>query len=932
MWDFAMADLENKAKEIFWAALDHEGELDSFVDQACDDDTQLRERVQALLQARQEAGDFLPASNVEATIDSGGPAPVEAIRSQTAAEPKPADQIGPYKLLEEIGEGGMGTVWVAKQSQPIKRKVAIKLIKAGMDSQQVLARFEAERQALAMMEHPNIARVVDAGMTEQGRPYFAMEYVKGVPLTEYCDQAKLSVKERLELFLPICTAVQHAHQKGIIHRDLKPSNILVCLYDGKPVPKVIDFGLAKAMHHSLTEQSLYTAHGMMVGTPLYMSPEQAEHNNLDIDTRTDVYALGVILYELLTGTTPLEKAQMKEAAYDEFLRLIKEVEPPKPSTRLNGSASLPSVAAQRSIDPSHLTRSIAGDLDWVVMKALEKERCRRYETANGLVEDIRRHLSDEPVSASPPSARYRMRKFIKRNRAGVIAASAIAVALLLGVVGTTSGMLWALSEKRAAVAAREAESEAKQEAIAAAKAERLAKLDAQAETKKAEVAAKKEKTAYAQAQKRLAQIEKANEILGSIFKNLNPLEIARNERPLQAILLEKLDKAVEQLEGDSIGDPLVVAKIQEQFGISLLGLGDPGKAILLYEKALATRSDTLGPEHPDTITTRLNLAAAYGEAGQWDKALPLYEQTLQLAKSKLGPEHPDTITTRLNLAAAYGEAGQWDKALPLEEQTFQLRKAKLGIEHPDTITSMNNLANAYHAVNELDKALPLYEQTLKLAEVTFGREHPHTLTTMNGLARAYQDTGQWDKALPLFERTLELAEVTFGREHPNTVAILNNLARAYLDAGQPDKAGPLGREALAIARKTLPSNSPQLAGILAQYGLFNIEARAYTDAETAVRECLAIREKIMADDWRLFSTLSLLGAALLGQQKYEEAEPLLLKGYEGMKERERTIPALARIRVTEALQRLVQLHQATDNEEQSAKWQAELDKRKQLKK
>ena len=431
--------------------------------------------------------------------------------------------VGGFELQYVLGRGGMGTVWVAKQSQPIKRKVAIKLIKAGMDSQQVLARFEAERQALAMMEHPNIARVVDAGMTEQGRPYFAMEYVKGVPLTEYCDQAKLSVKERLELFLPICTAVQHAHQKGIIHRDLKPSNILVCLYDGKPVPKVIDFGLAKAMHHSLTEQSLYTAHGMMVGTPLYMSPEQAEHNNLDIDTRTDVYALGVILYELLTGTTPLEKAQMKEAAYDEFLRLIKEVEPPKPSTRLNGSASLPSVAAQRSIDPSHLTRSIAGDLDWVVMKALEKERCRRYETANGLVEDIRRHLSDEPVSASPPSARYRMRKFIKRNRAGVIAASAIAVALLLGVVGTTSGMLWALSEKRAAVAAREAESEAKQEAIAAAKAERLAKLDAQAETKKAEVAAKKEKTAYAQAQKRLAQIEKVNEILGSIFKNLNPL-------------------------------------------------------------------------------------------------------------------------------------------------------------------------------------------------------------------------------------------------------------------------------------------------------------------------------------------------------------------------------------------------------------------------
>ncbi|XZE55280.1 serine/threonine protein kinase [Planctomycetaceae bacterium SH139] len=405
-----MSDLQKQAKEIFFQALDHAGDLEDFLRKACGGNAALLARFQELIAAHRNAGYFLTPSNLDETKESDQPAGPQPTGANSRMDTKPSDKVGPYTLLDQIGQGGMGSVWVAKQSEPIKRRVAIKLIKAGMDSGQVLGRFEAERQALAMMDHPNIARVFDGGVTEQGRPYFAMEYVKGVPLTEYCDQAKLSVRERLELFIPICQAVQHAHQKGIIHRDLKPTNILICLYDGKPVPKVIDFGLAKAMHQSLTEQSIYTAHGMMVGTPLYMSPEQAEVNNLDIDTRTDIYALGVILYELLTGTTPLERAQMKDAAYNEVLRLIKEVEPPKPSTRLSGSESLPSVAAVRSIEPAQLTKSITGDLDWVVMKALEKERTRRYETANGLAEDIRRHLTDEPVSAGPPSFLYRIEK------------------------------------------------------------------------------------------------------------------------------------------------------------------------------------------------------------------------------------------------------------------------------------------------------------------------------------------------------------------------------------------------------------------------------------------------------------------------------------------------------------------------------------------
>ena len=316
--------------------------------------------------------------------------------------------------------------------------MALKLIKPGMDSKTVLSRFEAERQALALMDHPNIAKVLDGGTTEGGRPFFVMEYVKGVPFTRYCDNARLSVAQRFALFVPICQAVQHAHQKGIVHRDLKPSNILVCLYDGVAVPKVIDFGLAKAMHQPLTEHTLHTAHGVMMGTPLYMSPEQAEFNNLDVDTRTDIYALGVILYELLTGTTPLEKQRFHEAAWHEMLRLIKEEEPPRPSARLSSSGSLPSLAAQRRLEPVKLTKLVRGELDWIVMKCLEKDRSRRYDTANGLARDVERYLTDELVEARPPTATYRLRKFVRKHRVALFTTSAF-VGLLIAAAGITPG-------------------------------------------------------------------------------------------------------------------------------------------------------------------------------------------------------------------------------------------------------------------------------------------------------------------------------------------------------------------------------------------------------------------------------------------------------------------------------------------------------------
>src|SRR5262249_50370884 len=370
------------------------------------------------------------------------------------------------------GEGGMGTVWMGQQTEPVRRLVALKLIKAGMDSKHVIARFEAERQALALMDHANIARVLDAGTTSAGRPYFVMDLVKGVPITRYCDEHHLTPRQRLELFIPVCQAVQHAHQKGIIHRDIKPSNVLIALYDGQPVPKIIDFGVAKATGPPLTEKTLVTGFGSIVGTLEYMSPEQAELNQLDIDTRSDIYSLGVILYELLTGTTPLHRKRLERTALLDALRLIREEEPQRPSTRLSTTEELPAIAANRGVEPGNLSGMLRGELDWIVMKALEKDRTRRYETANSFARDVQRYLDDEPVQACPPSARYRVQKFVRRNKSPVVAAVLLLLALVAGVIGTTWGMIRATRAMiRATDAEAKAVSEAKQKATALAAVE-----------------------------------------------------------------------------------------------------------------------------------------------------------------------------------------------------------------------------------------------------------------------------------------------------------------------------------------------------------------------------------------------------------------------------------------------------------------------------
>src|SRR5882757_7749698 len=398
----------------------------AYLDQTCAGDVILRQQVEALLQAHEQAGGFLSAPPARFDFK-------RTVLMNVLIAEKAGDKIGRYKLLQQIGEGGCGVVYMAEQEEPVHRRVALKVIKQGMDTKQVIARFEAERQALALMDHPNIAKVFDAGATDAGRPYFVMELVRGVKITDYCDEVHLSTPERLALFVQVCQAIQHAHQKGIIHRDLKPSNILIALYDGQPVPKVIDFGVAKATGPRLTDQTLYTEFGAVVGTLEYMSPEQAELNQLDIDTRSDIYSLGVLLYELLTGSTPLDSNRLKQGAILEMLRVIREEESPRPSMRLSTTEELPSIAACRNIEPRKLSGLVRGELDWIVMKALEKDRNRRYETANGLAADLGRYLNDETVHACPPSPWYRFGKFARRNKAALVAAGLIAAAMLAAV-------------------------------------------------------------------------------------------------------------------------------------------------------------------------------------------------------------------------------------------------------------------------------------------------------------------------------------------------------------------------------------------------------------------------------------------------------------------------------------------------------------------
>ncbi len=827
------------------------------------------------------------------------------------------ERIGPYKLIQKIGEGGFGTVWIAEQERPIRRRVALKITKLGMDTREVIARFEQERQALAMMDHPHIARVFDAGATQSGRPFFAMELVHGIKITDYCDQANLSTAGRLELFMQVCNAVQHAHQKGIIHRDLKPSNILVALRDGVPVPKVIDFGVAKATAGTLTEPTVETEFNQFIGTPAYMSPEQAQMSNLDVDTRSDIYSLGVLLYELLVGHTPFDREILMRAGLDEMRRVIREQEPPRPSTALLSMTAdvRATVAQHRQADGANIARLVTGDLDWIVMKALEKDRTHRYDTAVGFAEDIRRYLENEPVTAAAPSVIYRLRKFARRNKTGLFVAALITVVLL----AATGISIW---EANLALAA-------KNEANEKATAERTAREESEAITN----------------------------FLTGVFRSADP---ARDGRTIT--VAETLGAAVKSLDHDLAGQPARRAQLQATVGSAYRALGLPREAIPLQEKALdyyrdasgmdapatvgvmtslafsysddGRREEALklreevlpltrkvkGPTHPATLLAMNNLALSYFDGGHRAEALQLREQVLELSRKINGPEHLATIGAMTNLAISYTEAGRPADALKLQEQVLPLSRKVNGPGHPDTLKAMNYLARSYFdagrvdealklleaaveqsrkvngaehhetlwAMNDLanlkagggasrrDEALKLREQVLELTRKARGPEHPATLTAMNNLALSYGEAGRQKEALKLREEVLPLSRTVNGAEHPDTLKAMNNLALSYFDNRQLDEALKLREELLSLSRKVNGPEHPVTIGAMTNLAISYTEAGRLDEALKLREEVLPISRKVNGSEHPdTINAMNLLARSYFDGGRHDEALKLL---------------------------------------------------------
>jgi eukaryotic-like serine/threonine-protein kinase len=777
---------------------------DAYLDGACGTDIALRRRVEALLRAAENAGDFLEEPPTGLGGDTDSTLPVGQLSE------KPGDRIGRYKLLQQIGEGGCGVVYMAEQLEPVRRRVALKVIKLGMDTKNVIARFEAERQALALMDHPNIAKIYDAGVTEAplpssegrarhsvraetlppdsgaqgtdapyqhrpvlsaGRPYFVMELVRGIKITDYCDQNNLSTQERLKLFMQVCAAIQHAHQKGIIHRDIKPSNILVTQNESVAVPKVIDFGIAKATtDQRLTDKTVFTAFEQFIGTPAYMSPEQAMMTSLDIDTRTDIYALGVLLYELLTGKTPFDAKELMAVGLDAMRRTIREQEPARPSTRLSTmlAVDLTAIATHRHCEPAKLGPLLRGDLDWIVMKALEKDRTRRYETANGLAMDVQRHLNDEPIVARPPSRLYEFQKTVRRHKFGFAAAAAVILALAVGFGIAT----WTLIKEK----------EARVRAVAAVEAERLAK-----ET----------------AQEREAEIKAVLDFVeNKVFAAARP-EAQDGGLGQDVMLRQAIEAALPFVDQGFTNQPLIEARLRMTVGWTFWCLGEPAIAAEQFQTARGLYTRLLGADHPDTLRSMNNLANAYGDLGRNDESLKLHEETLARRKVVLGPDHPDTLFSMNNVAFGYATAKRFDEAIQLGLEALARRSETLGPDHPHTLMSRMVLARSYAMAGRYAEAAKFGEVTLALQEAKLGRHHPYTLRSMSNQAFYYSRLGREADALKLREELMPLLKAQLGADHPVTIKCMMALAASYTFAGREAEALKLRNEALAISKAKL---------------------------------------------------------------------------------------------------------------------------------
>lgn len=789
-------------EEIFFAAL----ELDSpearsaFLDSVCVD-TEHRHRVEQFLALDHEANEYLEAPAVLEALAYDSRSPVE----------EPGSTVGRYRLMEVIGEGGMGVVYVAVQTEPVRRRVALKVIKPGMDTRQVVARFEAERQALAMMDHPNIATAYDAGMTPAGRPYFVMELVRGLPITEYCDREALTIPERLELFVLVCRAVQHAHQKGIIHRDLKPTNVLVTVIDGVPTPKVIDFGVAKAIGQPLTEKTIYTGFHQFVGTPLYVSPEQADLAGTDVDTRSDIYSLGVLLYELLTGTTPFDSETLGRAAFDEMRRMIREDEPPRPSTRLGSlGEQLSTVSARRKADPKRLGSAVKGELDWVVMKALEKDRSRRYETASDLSQDLLRYLSDEPVRACPPSSWYRFRKFVRRNRRSVSAASLILLALVAGVIGTTWGLIRA-EQHRLVVERQRDELDRRNRALQAAhEHERLLN-------------------------------ERARQAIEAVTSE-TAIEQLTREKELRPEQKEFLDKMIQYFaESTPEGDATEQERLRRARAYYRMGrlnqiLGRFRDSETALRRAVALDRELVA-DFPDRSEYRQELATSLnhcgmllGITGQLKEAEAAYTEVLAIY-AQLAADLPSRPEFRQGLAGIHNNLGgllyldgeRWEQAEAAFREALTIRK-QLVADFPDRPVLRRALAMSH---NNLGWLFQLTSRP-KEAEASFGAAVAAQKLAVEGVP-----------SRPEFR--LELAKYQ---------GSLGNALRASRRLKEAEAAFV---EALSIEKQLAadfparPDFRQELSGGLNNLGQLLCENGHFEAAEASYAEALAIRKQLAAD-------------------------------------------------------------------------------------
>ncbi len=864
----AMSTRAKRIQELFERALERSvDERSAFLKTECGDDPELRAEVATLLSSLEQAEGFLDDTPTRGLGD----------------EERQGAVIDRYKLLEVIGEGGFGVVWVAEQSTPVRRRVALKIIKLGMDTREVVARFEAERQALALMDHPGIAKVLDGGATGSGRPYFVMELVRGVPVTEFCDRENLELADRLRLMQQICDAVQHAHQKGVIHRDLKPGNILVSTIDGRPAPKVIDFGIAKAMNQALTQRTLFTARRQLLGTPEYMAPEQAGMTGLDVDTRADVYSLGVVLYEILTSTKPFDFESMQGHGYDEMFRRIREVDPPKPSTRVSTlGEDLATVAKRRRIEPRRLGRSMRGELDWVVMRALEKEPDRRYPTASALAEDLRRYLAHEPVEAGPPGAGYRLIKFARRNRGLVTAVAVVILALLAGVIGTGLALQRALkaeSDERAARqraendrAFAEEQSEVArsvmkvtQEMLGAADPrttrgpdytvrELLDDFDADLGDRLAEQPAAEAaiRTTMGSAYRSLGMIEPAGDNLDRALSLLrdredtNPLDLAAAVEARGWVLHDRGDyeaarsAMVEAHELTQQGDAAVEAAAR------LAAVAEMDRRAGRYRRSeqlarQAVEELRAVPDGSMSLPVALEVLGLSLEAqGRAPEAEEPLREALMLRRGRSGRRTLVVASAMSNLAASLDRQGRYEEAATLYLDALAIEREHLPDEHLRLIAGLNNAASIVERLNRLDEAEALYREALALARKKLGDEHPNVALTKGNLATVMTRLGKFDESERLLREALPVLRKRLGADHPHVATTLDMLGGVLRLRGKLPEAERVFREELELRRAAPVQASDDIAQCLSGLARVIAEQKRYDEAETMMREALDV--------------------------------------------------------------------------------------------